>query len=271
MKVNAIFAGLLAVMSVAANAATVSTSPISAATTAPNGSSLYLEVFDASTSGANAGLTYFANLGVLASAFNSSTAQSWNLSADANNWGSFFVAGDTYLFNVVGGISTGGGNTFTAYGDYVTGGTDAPNFFAGQATVSATPINAPLSQITGNASNLNALATGSGVIAAGTASSWDVNAWDTLHGAAIFGNTNSSAGTDVANQFYHLGLLSGPNRYNTVLLGTFTLNTATGNGGLGGQSLDFAPVSAVPVPAAVWLFASSLVGLLTFGRRGNKA
>ena len=270
MKVNAIFAGLLAVMSVAANAATVSTSPITAATTAPNGSSLYLEVFDASTSGANAGLTYFANLGVLASAFNSSTAQSWNLSADANNWGSFFVAGDTYLFNVVGGISTGGGNTFTAYGDYVTGGTDAPNFFANQ-TVGVNPINAPLNQITSNAGGLNAVATGSGIVAAGSPNSWDVNAWDTLHGAAIFGNTNSAAGTDVANQFYHLGLLGSPTRFNTALLGTFTLNTATGNGGLGGQSLDFAPVSAVPVPAAVWLFASSLVGLLTFGRRGNKA
>jgi len=36
-----------------------------------------------------------------------------------------------------------------------------------------------------------------------------------------------------------------------------------------GNFIDDVAVSAVPVPAAVWLFASALVGLIGFGRRNN--
>jgi len=37
-----------------------------------------------------------------------------------------------------------------------------------------------------------------------------------------------------------------------------------------GNFIDDVAVSAVPVPAAVWLFSSALVGLIGFGRRNNR-
>ena len=45
--------------------------------------------------------------------------------------------------------------------------------------------------------------------------------------------------------------------------------TATGNNGSGNfyDNLVFAEVSQVPVPAAVWLFGSGLIGLISVARR----
>lgn len=59
--------------------------------------------------------------------------------------------------------------------------------------------------------------------------------------------------------------------FTTSIVGTGSPMTltfkATGPSDSYGSSLDNVKFSAVPVPAAVWLFASGIVGLLGFGKR----
>ncbi|MFM8331795.1 MAG: VPLPA-CTERM sorting domain-containing protein [Candidatus Methylumidiphilus sp.] len=74
-----------------------------------------------------------------------------------------------------------------------------------------------------------------------------------LFSGAIGGNLFSVATTDPSNTD---GVITN--------LGRLTLDSSTG-------VLSFGSTTPVPVPAAVWLFASALAGLLGFARRSDKA
>jgi hypothetical protein len=85
---------------------------------------------------------------------------------------------------------------------------------------------------------------------------------------ADFGNTN----------VFSFGTLTSPYGEWTTFTGTFIATSGysylyfnvLSPTGSEGNFLDDVAVSAVPVPAAVWLFSSALVGLVSFGRRNGK-
>lgn len=84
--------------------------------------------------------------------------------------------------------------------------------------------------------------------------------WGTNFNNALGGINNSgSLGGSLA--FYHWYLQSGPNRVvSDKLPGVFTLSSS-------GLLTYAAPLSEVPVPSAVWLFGSALLGLAASRRR----
>ena len=90
---------------------------------------------------------------------------------------------------------------------------------------------------------------------------YDVPRWnDTVGGSGY--TASGSVGT--ALDFYHVGvsleqLLLGNDVSVAAYMGSFNLSL---NGMLG-----YSPVNAVPVPAAVWLFGSGLLGLVGVARR----
>jgi hypothetical protein len=273
MKLKALAVGVMAALSFGANASTLSTGLIAAVpTSGTTGSNLFLSVFDVTN-----GKTFFANLGVITGTFNYGANDSWALSGDAN-WASFYNAGtaaDTFQFNVVGAIAQAGAAALTAGGMYVTGGPNATKtswYNTPFATPAATTTySGAIQNVTTQAGGLNALnGTGIGVLPAGDANAWDSVAWDTISNKPIFGNNNTATDLNTTSLFYHLGLTKpGAAVLNTAtLLGSFTLSTAGGT-----QVLNYntAAVSAVPVPAAVWLLGSALVGFATVARREKKA
>ncbi len=86
---------------------------------------------------------------------------------------------------------------------------------------------------------------------------------DLAHGgAAALAGTTSLFGTDGAGHNYAELIFS------NAIAGTWYTIAAGGSGGLvGGYSISAASVSAVPLPAAVWLFGSALMGYLGLQKR----
>ena len=60
--------------------------------------------------------------------------------------------------------------------------------------------------------------------------------------------------------------------FTKILFDKITVSADTGAGNYNLDNLQFnaAPLSAVPVPAAVWLFGTALIGLVGFGKRKSK-
>ncbi|MFI3199056.1 MAG: hypothetical protein QX196_12130 [Methylococcaceae bacterium] len=91
----------------------------------------------------------------------------------------------------------------------------------------------------------------------------------------INGNSYSLIFYGVSSSTFNLGRVSGNNNNYTTTNGFTTLNSITNNnanyiGPVQSYVVNIGP-SAVPVPGAVWLFLSGLMGVVSFNRRKNKA
>ena len=75
--------------------------------------------------------------------------------------------------------------------------------------------------------------------------------------------TNGDAGDDTGRFYGFTGIL-----FNKI---TISANTGIGSYNLDNLQFNAAPLSAVPVPAAVWLFGTALFGLIGFSKRRKVA
>lgn len=231
----------------------------------PLGSELFLNVYNSAGQ-----ISYALDLGIRTVNFDPTQSYNFNISSDA--FSSFMAgtsAGQTVVFSVVGA------NTYFAdipdldnMGLFLTSKSEPmPLDFNGFANSSSKiaqyidQLNARSGQLTGTnqqvgnkANNLDSFST------PGQAAYYPVD-WGSNLGDSFSGNVSVIAGESA--DFWWLGLPWDDEQGDMIptakLLGSWSFNIA-GNT----ATLQFAPV---PIPAAVWLFGTGLMGLLAAKRR----
>ncbi|MFM8331247.1 MAG: VPLPA-CTERM sorting domain-containing protein [Candidatus Methylumidiphilus sp.] len=269
MKVKALAAGLLAVLASGADAAllNVGNSQI------PPGSNLFISIFNTVTED-----TYFRNLGsnFVSISQDGGTLAPVDLAADPL-FAPMLASGNPLTYNIaatwqvtgnfdnVNSPDTGVTYVGKSWGLLITGQA-ASNFDVNQNGNGYNSLTASTTNVTNYANNLNTLltpSTDSGFAVVGNPQSWNNAAWGTTMGSMpifVSGGTNYSVGQDAKLFYLTNDFVNGT----VTQVGSFNLNAA-------GTLTYTAGTGVVPVPAAVWLFGSSLAGLLTFARRSRKA
>lgn len=227
-------------------------------------SELFVNVWDET-----AQQSYAMDLGITTAQFltNPSQSLSFNLASDSN-YASFLSPQSPLVFNVAGFDSVLNAlSDVPDFGALVTTNEDvnANSTFNNVWDVSTvvatgTRISVHIGGLNALESNPNAngAGNGSGVSTPGDGDAYyGTNTWlNNMGGGLPF---IDSAGVDTALNFWHLGTTDGSDAIATMLAGSWTLSS-TG-------MLTYAATSQVPVPAAVWLFGSGLVGLIGVARR----
>jgi hypothetical protein len=220
------------------------------------GSEAFLQVYDSSQK-----LTFDYDLGITLAQLKAGLAsQTFDFSKDAN-WNTFHGANfnaATTQFAVADGYKT------TAY---FTSNLNPPVFANTTLLLNAgNSIGSQAANI-----NINTISAGTSILVADTASAgtgqWATDAAgqntpDTLWGAS--GNQQVAINYGATGNFFGAAFDLATKLPATTEIGHFTLN---------GSALTFAPgsVSAVPLPAAVWMFGAGLMGLLRLNRRKSAA
>jgi hypothetical protein len=219
------------------------------------------------TAGTNVNKAYLFDTGIsLNSILTSPASQTFNLSANFANWFGADLAAGLVQYTVFAADSS------SIQQRVVSAGTTAPSYANGQTT---------LANINGwgndAANGLNPAANGFGV--AGTTNEWawssaftpgaQLNPGLNLNGSALVGTQGGVTGAT-------LNLYSAVAALNTQSGRTAILNPAVVNqlanlsvnlSNTGAFTYTNAAVSAVPLPAALWLLGSGLFGLIGVGRR----
>lgn len=229
---------------------------------------LFLSIYDA---GRNQSLTL--NLNLTANDFRNNNAALMNTFSVQDTLLQSFIAGSANSSQLVwnmGGISNSGlgpnAGLFTTNGN--AGATINPALqgpISGNALTSAMSFAESYAQL--NSSAFTAANPNSAISAAGSASGFQSTLWGTNFGSQVyFNNSVTGVGTDQLVSFIALGATDvadlGGLPVSTTFGGKFHIDAATG-------TVAYVGVSAVPVPAAVWLFGSGLVGLVGISRRKN--
>lgn len=147
---------------------------------------------------------------------------------------------------------------------YITTNGDTEGFLTQDEIVdwslTLTPETGVTGTITSNPLNSNVFIFGSAVTATATELSYDFTPADTttfmlFSGLNLFWCLETTGCNDAADLSEHIGS------------GTVATQSVDYSGFTGENSLVFATATVVPVPAAVWLFGSGLIGLAGFARR----
>lgn len=220
--------------------------------------------------------SYNLDLGVASGTLNDGTPSpmSYNLAADAD-FAQFLGRSD--LRFVVAGSSYDLANDpdYLDFGVYTTSANTAAHL------TTVMPGYSDLDGLTGRVAsmagdiNANAIGTGqpnsgpslfninnSSVATVGNIGYYNTAAWNNTLGTSVI-QASADVGTSI--DFWHIAYDLqaaydlGVDRNLAILMGSWTLGTD--------GMLTYAPVNAVPVPAAAWLFASGLLGLVGVARR----
>lgn len=260
MKVKALFAGVLLAMGAGSANAMIQTSAL-----AGSPSELLLSMFDNT-----AQRTYLVDLGGSYENFRAGTAanQSWNLaSLFGNTLTDAIAAGNDIRYNVVAYGRVAAGTNNSTFGYLTTSNQSEATLdnLAGGKTLSAvgqgaSAINLQYGNLNGIADNTSAAINASFTTTDALSTVWYPTTWGNNINTKVGGLDNEgTVGVDLA--FWHFGAkLTTTSTLDAdvkSLPGKFKLN----NAGL----LTY--TSAVPVPAAVWMMGSALVGLIGFRRR----
>ncbi len=213
------------------------------------------------------------DMNLTANTFRNNNASLVNTFSVSNSLLQSFIAGSANQSAMVWNL---GGLSNSGFGPNA--GTLTTNGNAG-ATIDTTSINGnaltSAMQFASNYGNLNSgLFTASNPNAAITSASGPAGflggAWGYNFGGSFsFNNTVNGFGSDQLMSFIALGVtdvsdLDGQAISNTFASGKWHVDAASG-------TVSYVGVSAVPVPAAVWLFGSGLLGLVGVSRRKSAA
>lgn len=199
-----------------------------------------------------------------------------DIARDANGdlWGVSFsnlfsIDENTNTFTNVGSLSSGATpnmNALTFGGNTLYGASTSNNNLYSIDTTSGIATSLGAGSYS-SAGDLAFDATGALFLAA------DTSPDDTLASVNPTDGSSAAIGATGINDAYGLAFVDGVMYGVSSGKGLYTINTATGAatllGSITGITGDVfgATISAVPVPAAVWLFALGLLGLLGFSRR----
>ena len=243
----------------AAALAVVVTAPVFASAipnTITGDGGLFLSAWDP-TANAGLGTSYTLNLGLRQSTFNGNTNYSFAPDANMTSFLSLVTAGNV-VWNVVAGDATGG-TAAGALNYYVTGAV-AP-------ISSTTPSNSQLNNATAidnyiNLVNIDLASSNSVAHASLGANDYEYAGsgqfGNKLAGKTPYSNTGALGDSLLFTQFTSSSTSNLAKAIVTPFAGNWSLSS---NGALTYN------VSAVPVPAAAWLFASGLVGMIGVARR----
>ena len=227
---------------------------------------LFLSVYDA---GRSQSLTM--NLNLTANNFINNNAALMNTFSVQDALLQSFIAGSTntsqLVWNMSGisnlgagpsaGLFTTNGNAGATINPAVQGPIDGNSLFTAMVNVEA--------YAQANSGLFNPTNPNSAISAAGSGTGFNSNLWSTNLGSALnFNNSATGISSDQLVSFIAMGAtdvtsLNGV-PISTTFGGKFHIDAATGT---------VAYISAVPVPAAVWLLGSGLVGLVGISRRKN--
>lgn len=237
-------------------------------------SELFLSVWDQT-----AQQSYSQDLGVNLAQFLTNTNvngfnsdASWSVSLNSV-WGQFFNAANASatVWNVAAGNSAGGASLHPSqtYGylssfNQANPALPAPNNAAGPSQITGTNIVISNKVATYNGADTT-VATNSAAIWTSSDIAYYASQWGGDFAGKTPNQINQGVYGEVLSAIFHGLEINRDTGNKTVdrwvtLPGTFQLS---------GNALSYS-VSAVPVPAAVWLFGSALAGLVGFSRRGNR-
>jgi hypothetical protein len=256
MKIKYVAAAVALAISGGASAA------ILAPTTA-GGGELFVSVWDQDGT-----QSYHMDLGMTVSNFLANPAQSlsYNLAADANYSNIMSATGNVYYSVTAGDISFADVNT---YGLLLTS-SEGASAVSGAFPNEAGFISPGATRIADHALNLNADA-GDNANGAANNSALSLVTDQGYYNKAGWGHNLGGFGVTVDGllgdslSFYHVGL-SQVDYSSSVLSEMANVWNLDATG-----SLTYAAASTVPVPAAVWLFGSGLLGLVGVARRKKQA
>jgi len=201
--------------------------------------------------------SFHLNLNVLASSFDGNNlSQSWDLNMLSGGLYSSFN-GQTDLRFTVAGANDDVNNFDATFGNYVTA-QSAPTTVNG-----LTPVQDVSFLVQTQATLLDTAASGGDYAlvnrgAQGFYSGTGTSTWgDNVYGI----NMSATIGNNLG--FYFINPISLTESTVSQFAGSWSLSTA--------GILSYASVSAVPVPAAVWLFGSGLLGLAGIARRRKQS
>jgi len=230
---------------------------------------LFLSVIDR---GGSAPESYSLDLGITASAFraNPNSFLGTSLAADSNlNLLLTHNDGGTIHWNIAAASNPdpGNGTDFLNFGYLTTSLTNltaanTPQGFTGMAAAQS-KLGTYVQAVNTAAGNTNFALNNSTLVNGGDAAFYDGPNWGNNWDGASHGSEAASAQT---MNMYFVGLDPADPDGNTTRVDTFSgLWTLASNG-----TLTFASAAApVPLPPAVWLLGSALVGLVGVGRRRN--
>lgn len=227
---------------------------------------LFLQVYDQSQ-----GLTYDldlgsnanANLASMANAVSNQITLHYDLSGDSK-WQTFTanLNAATTKFGVAAGNSLKAVFT-SASANPVLPGAGSPAFTAITTAIKNQAANINLGTTANVAENLSKLVSDADTAKTGqwAAAAAGANPMTTLYGT--YTNANAGIAYGATGNFFY-----------DVSTATTVTMTKLGSWTLAGNSLDFAynaPVTSVPLPAAVWMFGAGLMGVLRLNRRKSAA
>lgn len=235
------------------------------------GSELILSVWDKTAS-----TSYTLDLGIFQS--DAKTMPSFTRAIGDANFTSFLgsiASGDTVVYSVMGGSSL-----FNVDADLVSYGfmstlknpstvADMSGQFIDDSRISFadSKLKTFIGAVNTKAGeSAGSLATNASVVSLSGSNAWNASKIGSNLNSAM-NNLNAWGDAGDTLHFYRSYLLGSVDAGVTATaaeLGTWTFNI---NGG--SASLAYAPTSAVPVPAAIWMFMSGLMGMVAMNRRKN--